>query len=168
MITFGGSFASIASKYGVSSMTVLRWVNEFREECLSDEEVGTQLETVIGTVPTNEMLIWGYLARLGKIPPEDYSTDYLSGHCVIGRRYFKYNVYRYVGLETNTVRIRYYKWLDETLRSNGFEYPLLFVEYNDAGPTLYSDPKEIKFCDHVNYRTTVYWEPIEPYIYRDR
>lgn len=111
------------------------------------QHIRERIETDIAIIPTMEMLVLALLSSECKIPKD---VAY-SGFRTTPESRIKMQIER-----------SFFKWYDNELRSNGFEYKLLFVSWEQktefkAGDTSVSIP----LTDNPEVTSGIYyWEPI--------
>lgn len=129
-----------------------------------------ELEEVTGIYPTPHMMLWGYLAKQGKVPHAHIFGGYDPRNVLDAahdRHYHELPQWRdkYSPPQMHDARLKFLKWLDAELRANGMEHQLMYVTSNgdrlNNGDLIYyyKDRKPISGCTDASYRTVFFWEP---------
>ncbi|MGN1114935.1 MAG: hypothetical protein ACI4RC_07435 [Oscillospiraceae bacterium] len=131
------------AKYGISEMEMYKLKDYLRyEQCDEIVELNNFLTELTGYAPTWDMLLWGYLATKGKIPCKSVVS---SSESILNASYpqnwcSKVPSKEYHGRahpsELITPRIKYLRWYNETLRSNGVNEDIMFAPENPYSKEL--------------------------------
>ena len=136
-------------------------------------ELENELISTAGIKPTHPMLIWGYLARKGRIPHRSVSADYNADNplsSVHDRVWSGVTGWKEMNVvELRNARLRFLVWYDNQLCSNGMKHKLMFAPLGDN-----TDSAEKKMFNLDNMRvisechdlcsTVVFWEPTKLYV----
>lgn len=126
-------------KYMASEQEIKDVEEQIKNQTSEIKALERSLTRLLGRKPTREMLIWGTLAKNGKIPRLDRHDFTASGYTTDA----KHNVLRYEHIRSwcecsgelsehelnamETSRLKFLIWYDKKLRDNGMEYPLVFM-----------------------------------------
>lgn len=153
----------------------LKALNEFlaNDSLLEMEELNEFLTEKIGMIPTGDMLIWGVLAKRGRIPHYRLVLDYRGDRNILSVN----NDCKWLGggfwegksiKEMGEARLKYLKWYNEEIQANGMKEELLFIKRKttdkpfalDEEYFFMEDAKGINECESLGYDTIVFWKTI--------
>lgn len=143
-----------------------------------------ELTKIIGMKPTHPMLVWGFLAKQGKIPDQivmlKHDNVLKNDHDLIW-----HNIEPWSNLTVQQFRLaklRFLVWYDKELRNNGMPYELMFIPphykiSNNGNSALgyhILNAKSISACDDLcpmitgnnsnTYPVVVFWMPERLYL----
>lgn len=121
-------FDDFCEKYAAPSEEVY----EVRKKLYSPElaELRKEIEEVTGVFPpTPSEVLWGYYAKQGKVVDRNSITGNTYGDNLFSRNPWHSispwkDKYSYETMKA--AKIKFLKWLDRELRTNGMEYPLMY------------------------------------------
>ncbi len=132
-----------------------------------------ELEKIIGIKPTHPMLIWGYIAKQGKLPSwltvrcSDSDNPLASKHDSIWSSIDPWSNLKIS--EMREAKFKFLKWYNEELKSNGMEYDLKCIPWSGmdedrtpCGGCMFhpkGNAKSIMECQAV-YPAAFLWSPM--------
>lgn len=129
-----------------------------------------ELKEIIGIWPTRPMLIWGFLAKSGKLPERwtlyDRHELLSFHHDNLWRRIEPWDTLTIE--EMRHARLKFLIWYDEELRKHGMEYNLMYspsIGKDSSMNYIYSKyvARPIAECENV-FPVAIFWEPVKSYI----
>ena len=132
-------------------------------------ELRKEIEDVTGvSPPTPSEIIWGYYAKRGKVVDRNTITTNVYGDSIIS-----YNPWhrqspwkdKYDYETMKAAKIKFLKWLDRELRTNGMEYPLMYCASVKGGMEnghnvfRLSKAKEIQEYTEPDASVMFFWYP---------
>lgn len=134
-------------RYSASEELLSKTYSEVFANSERVRHVRKRIETDIAITPTAEMLVLALLSSECKMPSD-----------------IAYSGFRHIpeGKSKMQVERSFFKWYDNELRSNGFEYKLLFVSWKQKIEFLAGDTSvSIPVADNPEVTSGIYyWEPI--------
>lgn len=144
-----------------------------------------ELTKIIGMKPTHPMLVWGFLARQGKVPDQlgmlNHDNVMKNNHDLIW-----HNIEPWSNLTIQQFReakLRFLVWYDRELRNNGMPHELMFIPphykiSSNGSPMLgyhILNAKPISACSNLcpmitprnnsnTYPVVVFWMPERLYL----
>lgn len=135
------------------------------------QELEDKLTAEIGMKPQKHMLLWGYLAKSGKIPCRDTSCcsynlnrwnvliDAYDGAYANVKSEMNTSISRYDALdEIQAARLKFLKWYNKEMKAHGMEYELMCVKTGSDGKRHIADAKRIEDCQNLR-DVAAFWMP---------
>lgn len=160
------SLDDFATKYAISPEMQANVKGMIENNAPEIQKLSEELTQVIGIQPTRTMLIWGYLAKQGKIPPKyiwEFQNDYENilksfGDAVYadGSNKSRIEAVR----EIKSARLNFLKWYDKEIQAHGMKYELLYIKGDFSRHGNVGCAKSIQECTHLEDSIVVFWMPM--------